>query len=116
MNKINRRDFIKQSAIVATSVVSIPGMASAATTPKNQKVSSENDIFFTDVPFETYDIILGRPTGSSVTASVLAYRDLFAHISYGKKSLDHDRKTESFSLEKGTPRELMRITLLPDTA
>jgi len=116
MNKINRRDFIIQSAIVATSVVSIPCMASAATTPKNQKGSSENDIFFTDVPFETYDIILGRLTGSSVTASVLAYRDLFAHISYGTKSFDHDRKTESFSLEKGTPRELIINTLLPDTA
>ena len=58
--------------------------------------------FYTDVPGHDFDIILGRPTRTSITASVLFYADVEAYIAIE----GHDAsKTPVQQLKSGVPAE-----------
>lgn len=59
--------------------------------------------FYTDVPEHPFDIILGRPTGDSVTVSVLAYEQMEGYIEYGEQASGYDNKTAIRQFRKGEP-------------
>lgn len=68
-----------------------------------------------NVPARSFDLILGRPTGDSVTVSVLAYRDLEGFIAYGVRHGDYSNKTPVRQFKKNQPVELVVHSLRPDT-
>ena len=54
----------------------------------------------------TYDVLLGRPTDTSVTTSVLASNDLQVYFEYGTQSGVYTSQTTTNSLTNGTPSEI----------
>lgn len=68
-----------------------------------------------DVPAHPFDIILGRPTSSSVTVSALCYEDTEGYIAYGTRQGNLTGKTSSCSFKKGEPVEITLTSLKPDT-
>lgn len=60
-------------------------------------------LFKTDVPAHEVDVILGRPTDSSVTVSVCAYRDIEGILEYGSGEGSQVLRTESFRLRAREP-------------
>jgi predicted phosphodiesterase len=72
-------------------------------------------LFRTDVPAHALDVVLGRPTKNSITASVLAYADREGVIQYGPKASSAASKTAVFALKAGQPAEVAITELQPDT-
>jgi predicted phosphodiesterase len=68
------------------------------------------------VPEHDFDILLGRPTDKSVTASILLYRDAEAVVHYGTNPNDLTEKTEAFKAVAGEPVELEIENLEPNTS
>ena len=61
--------------------------------------------FRTETPDRPYDIVLGNPTDTSVTASVLAYSPLEGYIEFGPRQGDYRARSARLRLE---PREAER--------
>jgi hypothetical protein len=53
--------------------------------------ATQNMVF--DVPAHPIDVILGRPTGNSITVSVLAYQDVEIYVEYGHSPDDFSNQT-----------------------
>ncbi|MEN6403787.1 MAG: fibronectin type III domain-containing protein [Armatimonadia bacterium] len=71
--------------------------------------------FRTEVPAHPFDIILGRPTDHSGTASVLSYADGEAYVEWGTGQGSYSDRTETARLSTGEPREIVLQPLSPDT-
>ena len=67
------------------------------------------------VPAHAVDIILGRPTGTSIVLSVLGKNDARVVIAYGTQSSNLSARTEVQSLQKDQPQEVVLPRLTPDT-
>jgi len=85
---------------------------------QNRERKGGNDkqeaIFNTVVPSHRYDIILGRPTNTSVVASILSYSNAEAYVEWwavGQKQME----TPTFSLDENLPREIALENLKPAT-
>lgn len=67
--------------------------------------------FHSDIPPQTYNIILSRPTNNSITASILANEDLDGYIAYDTDEKKMDRKTADIHFIKGktVPVELNNL-------
>ena len=76
--------------------------------------SATTEVFHTEVPAHPFDVILGRPTRNSVTASVLAYADTEVYLEYGPKKGAYAARTKPVRLEKGKPAEIVLDALQPD--
>lgn len=72
-------------------------------------------LFRTEVPVHPLDIVLGRPTKNSITASVLAYADREGVIHFGPKAGAPVAKTTVFALKAGVPAEVPITGLQADT-
>jgi hypothetical protein len=72
-------------------------------------------VFHTDVPQHPLDIILARPTGDSVTLSVLAYRNMEGHFAYGTQKGVYSSQTGSARFTNGQPVEVVIDGLRPNT-
>jgi len=72
-------------------------------------------VFSGPAPEHPFDVILGRPGPTSITASVLAYKDIFAFVSYGKEKGSVEFKSSITKLNNGTPHEFILKDLIPDT-
>lgn len=72
-------------------------------------------VFLTDVPAQMLDIILVRPTATSVTVSILCYENAKAYVAYGITKDTLASRTESIDLIKGRPHEIILENLKPDT-
>jgi len=68
-----------------------------------------------DVPAHPFDLILGRPTASSVTVSVLSYRDAEGFIAYGTQTGKLASRTPAQPFRQGVPVEIVLSPLQPDT-
>jgi hypothetical protein len=68
-----------------------------------------------EVPLHPFDIILGRPTTNSITASVLCYEDTEGFIAYGTHTNNLDRESPRRLFKQGEPVELALSDLRPDT-
>ena len=54
-------------------------------------------------PAESLSQILGRPSGDSVTLSVLSASDLEAYVEFGDEKGDYSRKTDTLRSNAGSP-------------
>jgi predicted phosphodiesterase len=72
-------------------------------------------VFYTDVPAHPLDIVLARPTGTTMTLSILAYKDMEGTISYGTPKGSYPLKIGIIKLRKGEPSEVVLSTLDPNT-
>ena len=68
-----------------------------------------------NVPAHPYDIILGRPTRDSITASVLLYQDGDGYIAYGTQPGKYTRQTPRKHFAKAVPVEVVITSLHPNT-
>lgn len=75
----------------------------------------QNAVFRTEVPAHEFDVVLGRPTGKSVTASVLLYSDAEVSIVFGIEKGRKDKQTAAARLTKGNPHEFLIDGLKPAT-
>ncbi len=68
------------------------------------KSPKESGLFKTNVPEHDYDLILGRPTNSSVTVSIMPSRDMSGYVVYGQniKDLTFKSPTISFTANQTT--------------
>jgi len=83
--------------------------------PQDAPLDDVRFIFKTEVPAHPLDVVLGRPTKNSVTASVLAYADREGVIQYGPKAGVVAARTGVFALKAGQPTEVVITGLQPDT-
>lgn len=83
--------------------------------PQDAPLDDVRFLFKTEVPAHPLDVVLGRPTKNSVTASVLAYADREAVIEYGPKAGAPAARTAVFALTAGQPAEVAIAGLQPDT-
>ena len=72
------------------------------------------DTFHTEVPRRPFDIVLGDPTGSSITVSIAAYSPLEGYFEYGDNSRDYGERTEIVRLEPDVPAEVKLTGLHPN--
>lgn len=70
---------------------------------KRDEVRMPTPAFKTDVPKRSHDLILGRPTRNSVSASVLAFQDMEAYLEYGTKAGQYTGKTVTLRLKANEP-------------
>ena len=77
---------------------------------------SASNVFRTEVPPHPYDVVLGRPTGTSITIRVLAYADAEACVAWREPAAESDRATPSLTLRAGVPADIVLDGLKPDTA
>lgn len=73
-------------------------------------------LFKTEVPVHAVDVVLGRPTKDSITASILAYADREGVIAYGPRPGTAGGRAKVFSLAAGTPTEITLSGLSADTS
>lgn len=78
--------------------------------------SKAGNVFRTEVPEHPVDVILGRPTQTSVVLRVLSYADAEACVAWGIASGQTDRVTAVQPLRAGEPADLVLGGLRPDTA
>jgi hypothetical protein len=69
-------------------------------------------IFHTDIPEQTYNIILSRPTDHSITLSILANENLEGYIAYGINADKLVNKTSQVSFIKGQTTALEIVHLV----
>jgi 3',5'-cyclic AMP phosphodiesterase CpdA len=84
--------------------------------PEDAPADDVRFIFKTEVPAHPFDVVLGRPTNHSVTASVLAYEDCEGVIEFSPKAGEAPSKTPVFQLKAGQPQEVLINGLKADTA
>ena len=68
-----------------------------------------------DMPAHPFDIILGRPTRDSVTASVLVYQNTEGCIAFGTQHAALTQQTPRRLFKKDEPAEIVLGALKPDT-
>jgi hypothetical protein len=81
--------------------------------PNNGNNKPES-VFKTTVPAHPFDVILARPTSTSVTLSILSYNESEIQIAYGPTSA-MEQKTKACKCLAGQPQELELNNLKPDT-
>ncbi len=72
-------------------------------------------LFYTNVPEHPFDIIMGRPTKSSVTLSILTYQDMEGYCQYGTEQGVYSYQTKQTHYVKGEPVEMELNQLQPNT-
>ena len=72
------------------------------------------DTFRTEVPYRQFDIVLGNPTGSSVTASIVVYSPLEGYFEFGDTPGGYSERTDLVSLVPGLPTEVILENLAPN--
>lgn len=83
--------------------------------PEDAPADDVRFLFKTEVPAHPFDIVLGRPTKNSVTASVLSYANREAVIEYGLGENRTLSRTALFKLSAGQPSEVVISNLEPDS-
>lgn len=71
--------------------------------------------FRTEVPTHPWSIVLGRPTATGITLSILCHDDREGHLAYGPDPAAPERTTAPQRFPKGRPVELVLEGLNPDT-
>ena len=98
-------------------VVAASALLAGDDRPGREGTRSGGGTFQTDVPPYPGNVILGRPTATSVTLSVLWHTppEQRACVVYGATPDALTTRTEPFALAPGAPREVVLAGLAPDT-
>ncbi len=83
--------------------------------PQDGATDDPNFLFQTNVPVHPLDVVLGRPTDQSTTASVLAYAEREGVIAYGPLAGAPAAKTSAFPLPASEPAEVAITGLSANT-
>jgi predicted phosphodiesterase len=83
--------------------------------PQGASRGHGSTVFDTAVPEHPADLVLGRPTGNSITASVLTYQDSEATLAYGVDPGPFTGTTQKSAFRAGQPVEIPITGLKPDT-
>ncbi len=102
-------------ALIAFSADDKPRGPGGGKRPQDAPLDDARFLFKTEVPAHPLDVVLGRPTTNSVTASVLAYAEREGIIQYGPTAGKPVAKTAEFALKAGEPLEVAITGLQPDT-
>lgn len=105
-------------ALLVAGLVCSAGDSFTAQAQKNQKGDKKGGpkhVFTGPPPAHLFDIILARPTDTSLTVSVLAYQDTTAYITHSTEPGKLTRKTAERALKKDEPAEFVLTWLQPDT-
>ncbi|HEY1189165.1 MAG TPA: metallophosphoesterase family protein, partial [Gemmata sp.] len=100
------------AALVGSSV--LPATPAPAQ-DKKKGAGGPKHVFSCPPPDHPFDVILARPTDTSVTVSVLTYKPTDAYITYGTESGKPAGKTDTRSLKPAEPAEFGLKGLRPDT-
>jgi hypothetical protein len=82
---------------------------------KARGLLAQMSTFKTDVPAHPFDIVLVRPTATSMAASVVAYTDGEGYIEFGTKAGIYDRRTPQQKVLHGEPTLFVMSGLTPGT-
>jgi len=82
---------------------------------QKDEIKMPTPAFRTEVPAHDYDLILGRPTKSNITLSVLAYEEREGYVAYGTKPGEYAKETPKQKFPQGQPVELRIDGLAADT-
>ena len=82
---------------------------------RGHRAPSETNSFNVTVPAHDCDLILARPEKTSVTVSVLTYRDIEGFVAYGTTADVRTNQTPVRQLKTGEPVEFVIGALQPDT-
>jgi hypothetical protein len=85
-----------------------------AKAPTNNRGSDAAQSMTFTVPEHAIDVILGRPTQNSITASVLAYQDAESYVEYGTTDFANRTAAQLFSANQ--PADVVIGSLQPDTS
>jgi hypothetical protein len=106
----------KIAAACLTACLALAGTSAERQQPRRNPPPSTQE-FLTDVPEYLGNVILGRPTDRTITASVLlTSRAATARVTYGPHGTGMQRKTDVLKLAAGEPKEFALAELSPDTA
>lgn len=83
---------------------------------KPKESAGQKHIFSGPAPAHPFDIVLARPTDTSITASVMIARESHGYLAYGLSINELALKTPVLKLLPGMPVEFMLKDLAPDTA
>ncbi len=113
------KNIFKTISAIAIAAIIIHGDAySENASGKNMEQSSgeedERGIFLSDIPEYSGNVILGRPTDHSVTASVMMNSKSKIFIRYGPAE-PPDKRSETVELNAGEPRHMLIDGLKADT-
>ena len=72
-----------------------------------RRARAVEDEFRTQTPRRLYDIVLGNPTGDSVTASILAYSPVEGYFEYGLRPGAYSKRSNLVQLKSGRPAEVV---------
>lgn len=94
----------------------VPGLLPTAQRQQpNPPSSGAGQTLALDVPTHAVDVVWGRPTNQSITASVLAYQEGEGYLEYGLQAGMYDQKTALRSFAKDQPTEIIVDGLQPNT-
>ena len=82
---------------------------------RTQQTRQPEPFFHTDVPDHPFDIVLGRPTDTSITVSIVAYPDCSGYITYGVAPGAHTERTRELRLPAREPVEMVLEPLPGDS-
>lgn len=107
--------FAALASLVALSADEKPRGQGGGKRASDGAIDDPRFLFKTDVPTHPLDVVLGRPTNNSITASVLAYADREGVIAYGTRAGATTARTNVFALKAGEPIEIAITELQADT-
>ena len=101
---------MRTSKIILTQLLLLLNLCSYGQRDAQPKQES---VFSTNVPAHNYDIILGRPTLSTISLSILSYVPAQAFVEYWSNN-KQKMKTATMKLNKNEPFELELNNLIPN--
>jgi predicted phosphodiesterase len=106
---------VKRAVTFLVSLVLPVALAFGGPAEKRAAPHGPSGVFRTEVPEHSLDVVLARPTATSVTISLLSYADAKAHVVYGIGRDALATRTRTIELKKGVPREVVLTGLKPGT-
>ena len=95
-----------QRPISRRSLLAAAGILALAQTPLGRAIGATAP---------TFNLILGRPTSSSIALSILASENLNAYIEYGYTKSRYTKRTEAIAVPMASPTVIELVGLKPDS-
>lgn len=107
---VTQADAASYDVVVTDNAVGWP--SSASSLPATLSVDSV--VIITNAV--SYDVLLGRPTDSSIAVSLLSSNSFFAYVEYGTQAGLYPYQTQPIAVAAGIPAVITLGSLLPDQA
>ena len=75
--------------------------------PQRRVLRGQAEVFRTEVPERPYDIVLGNPSETSITASILSTSGQAGYFEYGDRSGNYQWRSGLVQLRPGAPSEVI---------